>query len=79
MSHLTMLSLQAHLNNCLQIKNYLILDVVITKHGSLDMQNNVNKCENVESLQLLLTLSLLFAKVDSLWIRKVNDKFCHIE
>lgn len=35
MNHLTMLSPQAHINNYLQIKNYPILNVVITKHGFL--------------------------------------------
>ncbi len=35
MSHLTMLSPQAHINNYLQIKNNPILDVVITKNWFL--------------------------------------------
>ncbi len=62
MSHLTMLSPQAHINNCLQIKNNFILDVVITKHGSLDMQNNVDKCENVESFTIVINLFTLICK-----------------
>jgi hypothetical protein len=62
MSHLTMFSPQAHINNCLQIRNYPILDVVITKHGFLDMQNNVDKCKNVESFTIVINLVTLICK-----------------
>jgi hypothetical protein len=57
-----MLSPQAHINNWLQITNYPILDVVITKHGSLDMQNNVDKCENIESFTIVINLVTLICK-----------------
>jgi hypothetical protein len=56
MSHLTMLSPQAHINNCLQIRNYPILDVVIAKHGFFKYANNVDKCKHVESFRVVIVV-----------------------